>query len=591
MRAVMVMFDSLNRRMLPPYGCDWTVAPNFQRLAERTVSFDNCYAGSMPCMPARREMHTGRHNFLHRGWGPLEPFDDSVPEMLKQHGIYTHLVTDHQHYWEDGGGTYHNRYNTYEFFRGQEGDAWKGVVGEVEIPEDLKAMKFPMWRQDWVNRAYLPSVETHPQTLTFDAGLHFIQTNLAEDNWFVQIETFDPHEPFYSYNEHKKHYPHEYSGPHFDWPDYAKVTQDEAAVEHVRYEYASLLTFCDNSLGRVLDHFDLHDMWKDTLLIVCTDHGFLLGEHGWFGKSAAPWFDETIHTPLFIWDPRVGIAGERRQSLVQTIDFGPTLLEFFGIERTPDMQGQPLLETERVDQPIREAGLFGSFGGHVSVTDGRWVYMRAPALASNQPLFEHTLMPTHMRQRFPVAQLSASELVEPFAFTKGVKPLRVPGSAMQSAYYWGSLLFDLASDPEQHTPLIDDEQELRLATVMRDLMVANDAPVSQFERLRLPREGALSREHLLIREGWERLQESLRPTPRAEEFPNARFSIVTPLGEVMADPRARAVLERHLPMVGAVGGYVMRMPGLTLINLSAMIAGALPRATIDALTAELATIE
>ena len=83
-RAIMVMFDSLNRRMLPPYGCDWTHAPNFARLAQRTVTFDNCYVGSMPCMPARRELHTGRYNFLHRSWGPMEPFDDSMPEILRR---------------------------------------------------------------------------------------------------------------------------------------------------------------------------------------------------------------------------------------------------------------------------------------------------------------------------------------------------------------------------------------------------------------------------------------------------------------------------------------------------------------------------
>jgi arylsulfatase A-like enzyme len=103
MKAIMIMFDSLNRRYLPPYGCEWTHAPNFERLAGRTVTFDNCYVASMPCMPARRELHTGRYNFLHRSWGPLEPFDDSMPETLKRHGVYTHLVTDHQHYWEDGG--------------------------------------------------------------------------------------------------------------------------------------------------------------------------------------------------------------------------------------------------------------------------------------------------------------------------------------------------------------------------------------------------------------------------------------------------------------------------------------------------------
>ena len=122
MRAIMVMFDTLNRRMLSPYGCDWVKTPNFDRLAERTVTFQQSYAGSLPCMPARRELHTGRLNFLHRSWGPLEPFDDSMPELLKKNGVYTHLISDHYHYWEDGGATYHTRYNSWEIIRGQEGD-------------------------------------------------------------------------------------------------------------------------------------------------------------------------------------------------------------------------------------------------------------------------------------------------------------------------------------------------------------------------------------------------------------------------------------------------------------------------------------
>ena len=77
----MVMFDSLNRRYLPPYGCAWTNCPNFARLAERTVTFDNSYIASMPCMPARRDLLTGRYNFLHRSWGPLQPFDDALTRI------------------------------------------------------------------------------------------------------------------------------------------------------------------------------------------------------------------------------------------------------------------------------------------------------------------------------------------------------------------------------------------------------------------------------------------------------------------------------------------------------------------------------
>ena len=82
MRAINLMFDSLNRHMVAPYADVAPHLPNFARLAARTVTFEKFYAGSMPCMPARRELHTGRQNFLHRSWGPLEPFDDSVPALL-----------------------------------------------------------------------------------------------------------------------------------------------------------------------------------------------------------------------------------------------------------------------------------------------------------------------------------------------------------------------------------------------------------------------------------------------------------------------------------------------------------------------------
>ena len=126
MKAIMVMFDSLNRHMLPPYGCDWVHAPNFSRLAQRTLVFENSYICSMPCMPARRDLHTGRPNFLHRSWGPLEPFDDSTPRILRRNGIGSHLCSDHYHYWETGGATYHTQYSTWQFFRGQEGDPWMG---------------------------------------------------------------------------------------------------------------------------------------------------------------------------------------------------------------------------------------------------------------------------------------------------------------------------------------------------------------------------------------------------------------------------------------------------------------------------------
>ena len=128
MKTVFVVFDSLNRHMLGPYGGTKVPTPNFDRLAERTRVHDRHYVGSMPCMPARRDLMTGRLTFLHRSWGPLEPFDNAFPEILAGAGVHSHLITDHYHYWEDGGATYHTRYNSHEFFRGQESDPWKALL-------------------------------------------------------------------------------------------------------------------------------------------------------------------------------------------------------------------------------------------------------------------------------------------------------------------------------------------------------------------------------------------------------------------------------------------------------------------------------
>lgn len=489
MRAIMVMFDSLNRHMLPPYGCDWVKASNFEKLAGKSIVFDNSYVGSMPCMPARRELHTGRYNFLHRSWSPLEPFDDSMPEILKDNGILTHLVTDHYHYFEDGGATYHTRYSSWESARGQEGDPWKGEVRDPEIPEYLGGRKSVLWRQDWVNRKYMQTEELQPQTLTFNMGLDFIRTNRNEDNWFLQIEAFDPHEPFFTDEKYKKLYPDDYSGPHFDWPNYKVADETPEQKQHLRYEYAALVSMCDRNLGRVLDAMDEYDLWSDTMLIVNTDHGFLLGEHNWWAKCVQPFYNEIAHIPLFIWDPRTGKMGERRRSLVQTIDIAPTLLDFFGVDIPKDVQGKPLKDTLMSDKPIHQAVLYGIHGGHVNCTDGHYVYMRAPVSEDNQPLYNYTLMPTHMRNRFSIRELRTAQLAGPFSFTKGCRVMKIKSYGIPeldfNPYNFGTLLFDLEKDPGQQHPIDDREAEKMMIAQMVRLMKESDAPAEQYIRLGL----------------------------------------------------------------------------------------------------------
>lgn len=542
MKAILLMYDSLNLQMLSPYGCQWTHTPNFQRLARKSVMFMNHYAGSLPCIPARRELHTGRYNFMHRSWGPLEPFDDSMPEILKNNGIYSHLVSDHCHYWEDGGATYHTRYSSWEIIRGQEGDPWKAtpelIRGEGTV-QNLDAQYFcgtnMQHKRDRANRVFMDCEEKMPMAITFREGLDFLDRNGREDNWFLQIECFDPHEPFYTQQRYKDMYPHDYQGPDLDWPPYHHVTEDSATACHLKLQYAALLSMCDHYLGKLLDKMDELDLWKDTMLIVNTDHGYLLGEHGWWSKVVMPVYDEICRTPLFVHDPRFQSDGQRRDQLAQLIDIPATLLEFFGLPLPADMQGRPLRAVIEENKQIREYALFGIHGAHVNVTDGRYVYMKAPRSESNQPLYEYTLMPTHMRCRFGVEELQKAELVPPMTFTKNCPMMRIPCScksnsddfskllleegneasrhidnnSLVNAANFGDKLFDLASDPHQEKNLCNVVVETSMANLLVRAMKENDCPAEQFERLGLPSDRQITEKD--IQELHERDQSNLQP--------------------------------------------------------------------------------
>ncbi len=499
MKAIMLMFDSLNRNFLPSYGNNWIKADNFTRLAKHAIQFQNCYAGSLPCMPARRELHTGRYNFLHRSWGPLEPFDDSMPELLKNNGVFTHLISDHHLYWADGGATYHNRYSTWEIIRGQEGDPWKGFVGNIKAPSNAKAPQrlfipsreklSDIWNQEWKNRQLFKTEEDYPQSKTFNLGLEFIENNYEKDNWFLQIESFDPHEPFLVPEEYDKLYIDKIKKRDLDWPDYHPVTESDEDKDNLKYKYAALLSKCDNSLGKVLNLMDKYNMWNDTMLIVCTDHGFLLGEHNWWAKNMMPAYNEIINTPLFIWDPRIGKKGEQRNSLVQFIDIAPTILEFFNINPTKDMQGKVLKETLKNDQKIRDFALVGWHGNQINCTDGRYVYMRGPETLENSPLFEYTLMPTHIKSRFSIEELKNAEFVKGFNFTKECNVLKIPVKGFNQHFRFGTRLYDILKDPKQSNIIVNYEIEKYMIEGMRKIMIESEAPIEQYERIGIPFDG------------------------------------------------------------------------------------------------------
>jgi hypothetical protein len=115
--------------------------------------------------------------------------------------------------------------------------------------------------------------------------------------------------------------------------------------------------------------------------------------------------------------------------------------------------------------------------------------LRGPASSDNAPLFEYTLMPTHMRRTFEPSELAGrTTLGEPFGFTKGCAPMKINAHRVWPQVRQDmlkTLLFDLQTDPRQERPLSDPKIErMMVEHLVREIRVC-DAPSEQFERLGL----------------------------------------------------------------------------------------------------------
>lgn len=502
MKTLFVLFDSLNRHALESYGGD-VKTPNFTRFARRAVTFDNHYVGSMPCMPARRDLHTGRVNFLHRSWGPLEPFDKSFSDILRQNGTYTHMLTDHYHYFEEGGSTFHQRYTTWDFVRGQEWDTWKAVVKppledfkrdyhETQF-EDVRAFSGRL--QNALNRTEYIEEKDFPMVQCFERLFDFLDTNRDSDNWLFQLECFDPHEPFQAPKRFRDMYPTDYEGPILDWPRYREVRETPEEVREMRANYAALLTMVDEYFGKLLDYMDANDMWKDTAVVMTTDHGVMLGEHDWWAKNRQPFYQEISHIPMMVYHPDYADkGGERRAALTQTQDLMPTLLELHGITELPDaVEGKSVMHLLAEDGDHHEAVMFGLFGAATNVTDGKYTYFRYPTDFFDQELYEYTLLPLHTKSFFQPNEFEGAEFLNCFDFTGDYPIIKLPArrDAKRPPGQGGppsdlfNQLYDVTADPGQMTNLKDDAIEAMMAEKLVTLMKRNEAPPEAYRRLGL----------------------------------------------------------------------------------------------------------
>lgn len=513
MNVLFISIDSLRRDYLCTYrdrprGVDYDVeTPNLDRFADRAGTFETHYAGSLPCMPARREWLAGIQEFLWRPWGPMEAFDRPVPELARREGVLTQLVTDHYHYFQHGSHGYYEDFTGFEFVRGHEYDSWQtaprdpderlyeqSATPDADPPTDPGYVNRTMYAR---NAARLglddPGADESdffgPRVLSRTA--EWLMENREWDQWFCYVDSFDVHEPF--------HCPEPYASMYTDedptdpeltfWPYYGPIDEGQSALtdrelEFVASQFAGTVTMVDRWFGKVLDALDERGLWDETAVIVTSDHGFLLGEHGWVGKNESPVYEVLARTPLFAWVPDSPRMGESVDALTSAVDLYPTLLDLLDLDVPADTHGRslrPVLDGDA--ESVRDWALYGYWGSSVNVTDGRYTYLHPTDPEARSYCYSTTMM-NPRRFSVPAVPKTEAESGSFLPYTDAPVWRYATHSFVQNE---DPMLFDSDDDSEQSRNLAgtDEERRTEMEELLGEALGALEAPDWQYDRLEL----------------------------------------------------------------------------------------------------------
>jgi arylsulfatase A-like enzyme len=126
--------------------------------------------------------------------------------------------------------------------------------------------------------------------------------------------------------------------------------KDESKMRQLRAQYFGMISEVDFQLGRVVHAIEERGEWADTLVIVTSDHGEQLGDHGLIEKLG--FFPQSYHV-LGLWrNPNDLVAGESIKSFTENVDLLPTLCETLGVVTPSQCDGRslyPLMRQETCD--------------------------------------------------------------------------------------------------------------------------------------------------------------------------------------------------------------------------------------------------
>ncbi len=360
-----VLFITLDQFRGDSYGAaghHLVKTPTLDRIAREGVRLARHYSQSAPCAPGRAALYTGTYQMNNRvvtNGTPLAAGMDNIALVARRAGYnptlfgYTDQGLDPSEAegYDDPRLDYHD-------------GILPGFSVGLYLPESQAGwVQYLRAKGYEVEAGWIPLLIGEPERPAQDSLSGFLTNRFVqwlqeqESGWFAHLSYLRPHPPYAAAGEFSamydpadvdlpispvdapcRHPVHEYS---LGVKGRAAPVEEEK-MRHVRAQYYGMISEIDFQLGRVVEAIEERGEWHDTLVVITSDHGDQLGDHGLIQKLG--FFPESYHV-LGLWrDPRSELVGRTVTDFSENVDLLPTLCDALCVDQPAQCDGRSLHE-------------------------------------------------------------------------------------------------------------------------------------------------------------------------------------------------------------------------------------------------------
>ncbi len=373
MNILFINIEDCNASALGCYGNPICKTPNLDRLCASGVRFDAAYVQAIACNPSRssfltglRPRTTGITSNGHVMDQHLPPGTLTLPEILKAGGFHLTDIGKLFHKLDYAEKRY-AAFDRLEFYAKPAG--WSGPEPLLKFPpvknpnrdpapKDEKSREYREWKarhSDRYGDSGLAYEEHGDYRMAATAAAAIRDYAKSGKRFFLSVSQSRPHTPLTAPKKYLDLYdPAKIPDPpapvsslkNFPYmkratggnPDIFMKAQPTAqqAREAIAAYYACC-TMVDANIGLMLDALDETGLAKNTIVVFLGDHGFHLGDHGFWSKYSM--LAATHRAPLIIRVPGAAGNGKPCPGIIEFVDFVPTLCELAGLKAPAGVEG------------------------------------------------------------------------------------------------------------------------------------------------------------------------------------------------------------------------------------------------------------